>query len=241
VALINQAAAEKFFAGEDPLGQRVQLGGGSWYTLIGVVGNIRHGGLDARPRPEAYIHTLQGPLNNPQLVVRTSGDVSAMLSGIRGVIRAVDANIVISRVATMEQVRYESLAGPRFNTVLFGVFAVLALALGLVGIYGVMAYTVTQRTHEIGIRMALGAQRADVLRMVLSHGMKLAAVGAAIGLAGSLAVTRVMHTLLYETSPTDPLTFAAVIALLAAVALLACVVPALRATRVDPLIALRYE
>jgi putative ABC transport system permease protein len=232
---------KKFFPGEDPLGQRIQMGGGSWFTIIGVVGNIRHLGLAAEPRPEAYMHTLQGPLNNPQLVVRTAGDAAAAISSIRGVIRAADPNIIISRVSTMEDVRYASLAAPRFNTILFGVFAVLALALGLVGIYGVMAYTVTQRTHEIGIRMALGALPGDVLRMVVGHGMKLAGAGAVIGIAAALGVTRVMRALLFETSPTDPLTFAVVVALLVAVALLACIVPALRATRVDPLIALRYE
>jgi putative ABC transport system permease protein len=187
------------------------------------------------------MHTLQGPLNNPQLVVRTAGDAAAAISSIRGVIRAADPNIIISRVSTMEDVRYQSLAAPRFNTILFGVFAVLALALGLVGIYGVMAYTVTQRTHEIGIRMALGALPRDVLRMMVGHGMKLAGAGAVIGIAAALGVTRVMRALLFETSPTDPLTFAAVVTLLVAVALLACIVPALRATRVDPLIALRYE
>ena len=241
VAIINQAAAEKFFPGEDPLGQRIQMGGGSWFTIVGVVGSIRHVGLDTVPRPEAYMHTLQGPLNNPQLVVRTAGDAASAITSIRSAIRAVDPNIVISRVATMAEVRYESLAAPRFNLVLFGVFAALALLLGLVGIYGVMAYTVTQRTHEIGIRMALGARRADVLRMVLSYGMKLAGIGAVVGLAGALAATRVMRTLLYETSPTDPVTFAVVVLLLASIALLACIVPALRATRTDPLIALRYE
>ncbi len=242
VTLINQAAAERFFPGEDPVGQRVQMGlSGTWFTIIGVVGSIRHDGLAAQPRPEAYTHTLQGPLNNPQLVVRTAGDAAAAISGIRGAIRAVDANIVITRGATMEEVRYQSLSGPRFNTVLFGVFAVLALALGLVGIYGVMAYAVTQRTHEIGIRMALGAQPRDVLRMVAGHGMKLAGAGAAIGLAVAAGVTRVMRALLFETSPTDPLTFALVPILLAAVALLACAIPAWRATRVDPLVALRYE
>ncbi len=241
VALINQAAVEKFFPGVDPLGQRIQMGGGAWFTIVGVVGNIRHLGLAAEPRPEAYIHTLQGPLNNPQLVVRTAGDASGAISSIRGVIRAADANIIISRVSTMEDVRYQSLAAPRFNTILFGVFALLALALGLVGIYGVMAYTVSQRTHEIGIRMALGALPNDVLRMVVGHGMKLAGAGAAIGIAAALGATRVMRALLFETSPTDPLTFIAVVTLLVAVALLACIVPALRATRVDPLIALRYE
>jgi putative ABC transport system permease protein len=241
VALINQAAVEKFFPGEDPVGQRIQMGGGAWFTIIGVVGNIRHLGLAAAPRPEAYMHTLQGPLNNPQLVVRTAGDAAAAVRSIRSVIRATDANIIISRVSTMEDVRYQSLAAPRFNTILFGVFAILALALGLVGIYGVMAYTVTQRTHEIGIRMALGALPRDVLRMMAAQGMKLAVTGAAIGLAVALAVTRVLRALLYETSPTDPLTFIAVVTLLLAVALLACVVPARRATRTDPLIALRYE
>ncbi|MGH9794392.1 MAG: ABC transporter permease [Candidatus Acidiferrales bacterium] len=241
VAIINEAAAKKFFPWEDPLGLRIGAGDDDWFTIVGIVGNIRHLGLDSEPRPEMYMHTRQGPLNNPQLVVRTAGDAAAAIAGIRSAIRSVDPNIIISRVATMNDVRDASLAAPRFNTVLFGVFATLALALGLVGIYGVMAYTVTQRTHEIGIRMALGAARADVLRMVVGHGMTLAGAGVAIGLAGALAATRVVRTLLYETSPTDPLTFAVVVVLLAAVALLACIIPALRATRVDPLIALRYE
>lgn len=241
VILLNQAAAELLFPGVDPLGKRMTMSGGSTFEIVGVVGNIRHVGLGQKPRPETYMHTLQGPLSNPQIVVRTSSDAAAMISSVRRTIREAMPEAVVDRVNTMAQVRYQSLAVPRFNTMLFSAFSVLALVLALVGTYGVMAYNVSQRRQEIGIRMTLGALPADVLRMVLKQGLALALTGIALGLVGAFAATRWMRTMLYEVSPTDPLTFAAVVVLLALVAALACVVPAWRAARVDPLVALRYE
>jgi predicted permease len=239
--VINEAAADWLFPGEDPLGRRLQLSGDEWYTIVGVVGNVRHLGLHARPRPEAYIHALQGPPNNPQVVVRMSGDPASMVAGIRSVVRSVDPGIVVARVATMKDVRDESLAGPRFNTALFGVFAVLALVLGVVGVYGVLAYTVAQRTAEIGVRMALGARAGDVLRLVVGHGLALAGAGVLLGVVGALVATRLLRGLLFEVSPTDPPTFGAAVLLLLAAALLASSVPAWRAARVDPLETLRHE
>jgi putative ABC transport system permease protein len=241
VAVINQAASEWLFPHEDPLGRRVQLAGQSWYTIVGVVGNVRHLGLHSAVRPEVYIHSMQGPPNNPQVVVRTSGDPASMAVSLRAVVRSADPNVLVSRVATMEAIRDESLAGPRFNTTLFGVFAALALVLGLVGVYGVLAYTVAQRTPEIGVRMALGAGTGDVLRLVVGHGLTLAAAGAALGVAGALAATRLLRGLLFEISPTDPATFAVAVLALLAAALLASSLPALRAARVDPLATLRNE
>ena len=241
VILLNQTAAELLFPGQNPIGQRMTMTGGSTFEIIGVVGNIRHVGLDQKPRPETYMHTMQGPLSNPQLVVRTAGNAAAMVTAIRGTIREAMPEAIVDRVNTMEQLRYQSLAGPRFNTLLFGAFSTLALALALVGTYGVMAYNISQRRQEIGIRMTLGAQPAHVLRMVLGSGMKLAGAGIMLGLLGSFAVTRWMRTMLYEVSPTDPVTFATVAALLVAVSAAACLLPAWRAARVDPLVALRYE
>jgi predicted permease len=240
-ALINEAAARAFFAGEDPVGRRVRLGSQEWQTIVGVVGNVRHLGLQAAPRPEAYIHSLQAPPTNPQLVVRTASDPQPLIAPIRRVIRSLDPGIVIARTTTMAQLRDRSLSGPRFNTLLFGIFATLALALGLVGVYGVMACTVAQRVPEIGIRMALGAGRGEVLRLVVGQALRLTALGALLGVAGAAATTRVMRTLLFETSPTDPATFGLVIAVVFGVALLASAVPALQAARVDPLETLRQQ
>ncbi len=241
VMLINKAAAELLFPGEDPIGKRMTMTGGSLFEIIGVVGNIHHVGLSEKPRPDAYMHTLQGPLVNPQLIVRTANDAASMTNAIRQTIRQAIPEAIVDRVTTMEQVRYQSLAVPRFNTLLFACFSVLALVLALVGTYGVMAYNVAQRRQEIGIRMTLGAQPGDVLRMVLGSGMKLAGAGIALGIAGALAATRGMRAMLFEVDPADPLSFAAVAGLLLLVAAAACIVPALRASRVDPLVALRYE
>jgi putative ABC transport system permease protein len=240
VMLINRAAVERFFPGEDPVGRRVTVVGNA-YTIVGVVGDIRHVGLHVAPRPEAYIHTLQSPPNSPQLVVRTSLEPRAAIPAIRRVIRELDEALVIARLMTLEEVRSASLATPRFNTVLFGIFAALALALGLVGIYGVMAFTVAQRVPEMGIRLALGATRGQMLGLVLRHALRLAGVGIGVGLLASLGATRLLQDLLFEISPRDPLAFSAVALAMVAVTLLAASLPAARAARVDPLTALRDE
>jgi putative ABC transport system permease protein len=243
VAILNQVAAQRFFPGQDPVGRRVRAGSGTqpWLRVVGVVGSVRHDGLQAAPRPELYVAVSQNPPVNPQVVVRATGDAAALAPAIRQAVREIDPAIPLFYVETLEQVRYRSLAQPRFQVYLFGAFAGLALVLAVVGVYGVMAYSVAQRTREIGIRMALGAQRSDVLRLILRHGALLAGVGVAIGLALAFGLSRFLATLLFETSVTDPITYAAVVALLALIALAACLIPAGRASRVDPLVALRHE
>ncbi|MDT5296556.1 MAG: putative transport system permease protein, partial [Acidobacteriota bacterium] len=175
------------------------------------------------------------------IVARTEGDPSSLAPAVRGAIMSVDRDLPVYRVTTMERMVADSLAQRRFSMFLFGVFAALALVLAVVGLYGVMSYAVAQRTHEIGLRMALGAQGRDVLRMIIGQGMTLVAVGLGLGLLGALMLTRVMSSLLYGVSATDPLTYAGIALLLAAVAFLASYIPARRATKVDPMVALRYE
>lgn len=241
VCLINETLARRFFAGEDPVGQSLELGKSC--EIVGVVGDVRHLTLDAELGPEMYWPYPQNPSSSMSIVVRGSSDLDAtkLAAAIRHEIRAIDKDQLIDSIQTMEQVHAKSIAEPRFNTLLLTIFAAVALILASVGLYGVMAYTVNQRLHEIGLRMALGAQISDVLRMVIKQGLTLTLIGLTIGVAASFALTRVMTSLLYEVSATDPLTFIGVAALLAAVALLACYLPARRATRVDPLTALRHE
>jgi predicted permease len=243
VAIINQTAARRFWPGKDPLGSRVRFGNDSspWYTVIGVVGNVRQLGLDQPAEPAIYIAFDQGPPTGPLLAIRTSMDPTALIPAVRRELRALEPRLLISDVKTMEQIVHQSTGGRRFNTLLLSVFAALALALAAVGIYGLMSYTLAERRHEIGIRMALGAQPAQVLRMMLGEGMKLALLGVAIGVAGSLALMRLLSSLLFGVTPTDPWTFAGVVVVLTVVALAACYVPVRRAIRVDPVAALRYE
>jgi putative ABC transport system permease protein len=244
VLLINEAFARKYFPGEDPLGKRVEVtvAPDMLGEIVGVVGDVKHRSLDREPDPECYVSFEQVPTSFMTLVVRTeSNDPAALTASLREAVRQVDADIPLADVRTMEQVVSNSVAQRRFNTLLLGVFAALALVLSAVGIFGVVNYSVTQRTHEIGIRMALGAQTRDVLRMVVGQGMRLVLVGVAVGLAAAFALTRVMSSLLYGVSATDPVTFFGVALVLAAVALAACLIPARRAMKVDPMVALRYE
>ena len=247
--IVNETFVRRFLPGTDPIGRRVLIGADLTenpnpppYEIIGVVGDVHHDGLDVEAGPEYYVSYLQDPLRRMDLVVRTrSDDSSSMVATLRNAIKEVDQEQYIPRVETMEQLLAESVARRRFNMMLLGIFAALALALAAVGIYGVMSYSVTQRTHEIGIRIALGAQAGDVLRMVVRQGMTLALIGVGIGLLAAFAVTRIMSSLLFGVSPTDALTFALVALLLSGIALVACLIPARRATRVDPMVALRYE
>jgi putative ABC transport system permease protein len=241
VVIINEAMARRYWPGEDPLGQRLRIAEEPWRTVVGVVGNVRHTGLDEEPKPEMFYPLMQSPLSFMTLMVRSTADEKSLIAAVQREIRAVDADLPVFSIKTMEQLISESVSSRRLNMILLTTFAVVALTLAALGIYGVMAYSVSQRTHEIGVRMALGAQASDVLRMVIGQGMILTFTGVGIGLLAALGLTRLMSSLLYGVTATDPLTFAAVALVLSLVALLASFIPARRATRVDPMVALRYE
>jgi putative ABC transport system permease protein len=246
VLAVNDSLARRDFPGEDPLGKRISFGvrpDGSplWFQIVGVVADVRSLELHSEPSPEIYTSYLQDPFAGMSYVVRSSVEPEGLAPAVREAVRGVDRAQPVAEVRTMDQLVGESVAGPRFNSLLLGVFAGLALALAAAGIYGVMSYTVTQRTHEIGIRIALGARARDVVGFVVRGGMALASAGVCVGLVAALALTRLAAGLLYGVSATDPLTFAAVSAVLLCVALLACLVPARRAARVDPMVALRHE
>jgi putative ABC transport system permease protein len=241
--VVNQEFAREYFAGKNPVGNHIHVEGDPLKTreIVGVVGTIKHGSLDESPRAAMYIPVDQYPPPDMNVVIRSSGNPLQLAAALRDEVRSLDSNQAISTVRSMDDVVSGSVAQPRFASQILGLFAVLALVLAAVGLYGLIAYTVTQRTHEIGIRMALGAEPRDVLKLVLGQGLKLALVGAAMGIAGALALTRLMQGLLFQVSPTDPVTFISVTALLTIVALAASYLPARRAMRVDPMIALRYE
>jgi putative ABC transport system permease protein len=246
VVIINQTMAATLFPGEDPIGRRMQLGdpnpNSPWITIVGVVGDVKYTGLERAPEPTMYTpyeQNLWWP--TMYLVVRSSVDPAGLAPALRAQVAELDPLLPMARVFTMDELLKRSVAEPRFRTTLLGIFAVMALLLAVLGIYGVLSYTVGQRTQEIGIRMALGAQRRDVLALVLGQGMALAGLGVAIGLASATALCRVLAGLLFGVGPTDPVTFGAVSLVMAAAALLACWVPARRATRVDPIVALRAE
>jgi putative ABC transport system permease protein len=243
VILINETLARKYFPNEDPIGKRLNLGLNDIKgEIIGVVGDVRSSNLTKEAGPEFYVPYQKVAFGEASLVVRTSsGDPASIAPAMRSAIQELDKDQPLYEVRTMNSLVADSIARQRFSMMLIALFAVLALLLAAVGIFGVMSFLVTQRTHEIGIRMALGAQTFDVLKMIVGQGMTLTLVGIAIGLVAAFALTRVMSGLLYGVSATDPLTFIAVSAVLAAVALLACYIPARRATRVDPMVALRYE
>ncbi len=243
VALISRTTAERFWPNEDPLGKRVRLGGikDPLRTIVGVVPDVLHNGLEDGPDIQAYVPHAQWTDSFMQLAVRTTADPASVIAAVRHEVKAVDQDIPIYQVATMEQLVARTTAQRRFTLLLAGVFAALALVLAGLGIYSVIACAVAQRTREIGIRMALGAQRGDVLRLVIRQGLRLAVIGASLGLLAAWGVTRLMKNLLFSVSATDPLTFGALAGLLILVALLACWLPARRATQVDPMIALRCE
>jgi putative ABC transport system permease protein len=243
VAVINESMARRVFDGEDPLGRRLTLQYLEERVTVEVVGVVADSKQSVGEETNIMVYdcALQRPWLSSAFVVRTEGDPAGLAAAAQKAVREVDRNRVAAGVKTMEQLLAESVAQPRFYTQLLTLFAAVALVLAAVGVYGVISYTVTQRTHEIGIRMALGAERRDVIRMIVGHGMLLAAAGLAAGLAASFALTRVMSRLLYGVSATDPTTFAGVTLLLLLVALAACYLPARRATKIDPMEALRYE
>ena len=248
VTIVNQYFVDKYLHGESPLGQKAAIYMKSLSEneiqpseIIGVVGNVHEMGLDAVPEPAVYWPHPELVMSAMTVLVRTSSDPLALVSAARGELQKLDPELPMAAVATMDQLLADSLSRSRFTMLLLGIFAAVALLLAAVGIYGLIAYSVTQRTQELGIRIALGAQRRDVLRLVLAQGTRLTLLGLALGVLAALALSRLLATLLFGVTATDPLTFAGVAALLAFVALLACFLPARRATRVDPLVALRYE
>jgi predicted permease len=245
VVVINETFAQRYFAGAEPLGQRIvftDAPDSPAREVVGVVADVRHAGLDAPAGLEYYVPYYQAPATRVTLVARTaSGDPASIAPGLRGLIRETDKDLPLWNIRTMKSLLSGSVARHRFNMTLLGIFALVALLLASLGIYGVMSYSVTHRTHEIGIRLALGARPADVLKMVLKQGMLLAGVGVALGLACSFALTRSMSSLLYGVSATDPLTFGLISLLIIIVAFAANYLPARRATKVDPMVALRYE
>ena len=244
VMVVSDAFVKRYFPNEDPIGRRIVFDGNDKTPreIVGVVADVKRNGLDNDVQPELYVSHLQRPERRLNLVIRTEqSDASQLSPAVRAEVRAFDANQIIWRVRTLEELVGTSVAPRRFNMLLLGIFASVALVLAAIGLYGVMSYSVSWRTHEIGIRMALGAKGTDVLRLVVRQGMSMTLIGLALGLVGAFMLSRVMVGLLYGVSATDPLTFAGVSLVLLGVAFLACLIPARRATRVNPIVALRTE
>jgi putative ABC transport system permease protein len=242
VTIISSNLAERLWPGEDPVGRNLLVGDSRRpYEIVGVVGDVRGLRLDHEPAPTMYFHYRQFGWGSIAVTLRTTGDLDTLAGVVRSKVAAIDPEQPVSDIRSMREAVRQAAAEPRVNTGLLGLFAALALVLAGVGIYGVMSYSVEQRTNEIGLRMALGAQTGDVLRLIVGQGLWLVVFGVGAGLLGSIAATRVLGSLLFETSPTDPLTFAVVVVVLSVAALLSCYVPARRAMRVDPMQALRHE
>jgi putative ABC transport system permease protein len=243
VAIINEAFARQFFPNEDPIGKRIDidLGPDAWREIVGIVGDIKQNGPDQATSAQSYEPFAQKPFNSIDLIIRTKGAPAALLGALRPAVYAVDKDQPIGVIRPLEEIMADSIARQRFAMTLLSVFSLVALVIAAVGIYGVMAYNVVQRTGEFGIRMALGAQQGDVLRLVLAQGGKLIGIGLVVGLAATLAASRAMGSMLFNTSAQDPLTLSMITLLLGAVALIACLLPANRATKVNPIEALRAE
>ena len=244
VAVINDSMARHLWPNQDAIGQQIQFAvdpAGTWYRIIGVVANSRDRGLGKETRSTMYASNLQNQLAGSNLLIRTKSDPHTMVSSVRNVVRSLDRNISISNSRTLDEAMSQSLSPQRFSVLLLTLFAALALCLACIGVYGVTAFTVAQRTHEIGVRIALGARPRDLFFLIVGQGLRLALVGVAIGLISSLALTRLMSTLFFNVSAHDPLTLVSVCAVLTVVTLMACYIPARRAMRVDPMTALREE
>jgi putative ABC transport system permease protein len=243
VAVVDRAFADRYFPGQDPIGHGLDIGNGTdgFYSIVGVVGNVHHDGLDATPGPTMYVPSAQDPFSSLWVVVRGPGDPMALASAARAAVRELDASLPAARMGPLAEAVSDSVAQRRFSMLLLAVFAGVALFLAGVGLYGVVAYTVAQRTREIGVRMAIGARRGDVLRLVVGGGLRLAVIGVVVGTGAALALARFVESLLYEVTPFDPLSYLATAGVLLAVAAIACFVPAARAAGIDPLVALRQE
>jgi putative ABC transport system permease protein len=245
--LINQATADRDFAGENPVGKRINLGGTDsnnqpiWFEIVGVVANVRSLELNTDPSPEIYTAVAQDAFANMSFVLRTTIEPAGLTAAVRQAVQGVDQAQPVADIRTMEKIVSDAVTQPRFNLALLAVFSAIALVLSAAGIYGVTSYSVSQRTHEIGVRMALGAQGGDVLKMVLGQGLRLTAIGIGLGLLASFILTRFLSSMLFGVGATDKFTFAVVALVLAGVALGACFVPARRAAKTDPMVALRYE
>jgi putative ABC transport system permease protein len=249
LVIINETMAKLYFKGRDPIGGRIQTGdpdpAAPWETVVGVVGDVKYSGLDSGPGPTIYVpyneNGWAGWGREMYLVVRGTGSGTDLVPAIRSELAGMDSTIPLAQIRTMEELLDESLVQQRFRTWLVSGFAAIALLLSAIGLYALISYSVSQRTREIGVRVALGAQRSNVMGMVLREGVKLLVFGLLLGLLGAFSVTRIIRSLLYSTSSTDALSFIVTSLTLFAVALLACYIPARRATKVDPMVALRYE
>lgn len=245
VAIINETLAQRIWPGEDPTGQRLKWGplegDWPWLEVVGVVADVKLNGVERDAPSQAYVPFAQHPTGLQWLVARTAGDPLQVAAAVERTIHALDKDLPVVSIRSMEQLLGRSMAQRRLTLFLLVSFAALALLLAAVGIYGVISYSVRQRTHELGIRMALGAQTGDVLKLILKQGLRLTLLGVVIGLGAAFALTRWMETLLFNVRPTDPLTYTVIACVLTLVALFACYIPARRATKVDPMIALRCE
>jgi putative ABC transport system permease protein len=250
VLIINNALARQHFPNEDPIGKRIAPGFSTvpvkddesgMREIVGVVADVKHGNLQGPAQPEFYFAQAQMPMASMTAVIRAAGDPRALQNAVRGVVQSLDKNAPVYSVRTVEELVGRSVAAPRFNTLLLGLFAGVALILTAVGLYGVISYSVAQNTQQIGIRVALGAQTGDVFKLIVGQGTLLTLVGVVIGLGAAYGLTRLMSSLLYDVAATDPWTFVGVAVLLMVVAFIACYLPARRATRIDPVVALRYE
>jgi putative ABC transport system permease protein len=239
---VNESFARRFFPGDDPLGKRFKEGGperkDAWITIVGVVGDMQRHGLETGPIPEFFFPSTEPTMD---VAIRTTGDPAAVGSSVREAIRSVYASAIVLRMQTIGDMFGDLTAERRLQTWLMVAFALAALVLSAVGIYAILHFTVSQRSREFGVRLALGATRQDLFRLVVGQGLRLPAIGVAAGLAGAFAVSRLLEHLLFQVSPSDPPTFVGVGVLLMAVALLACWIPARRATRIDPIAALRCD
>ena len=240
MAIVNQTLAQRYWGKETAVGHRISADTGkTWITIVGVVGDVRHYGLESEPSEEVYLPFSQLPFRESSFLVRTSADPGAMARRIGEEVLAIDPGQPLANVQTLEEVRGEALASPRLTTSLLLMFALLALCITAAGLGAVVAFSVSQRTQEIGVRMALGAGRAEVLGMVLREGLQLVIIGLALGIASAILLTRLMTGLLYQVEATDPITFAGMALVLVLIAAAACLAPARRASAVDPMVALR--